>query len=173
MSMKSVLILILPRAGAKYHKKWKALFHGLMIDWSAPEDSVSHGLCKQRWGDCQRWVKREKVPMETALKRPTTLLDMSYDKFFISIRWHRHTPFSKYYFIISDSFKMKSSSTWVIHASLCEGPILYFYVESVNLFLYFFNNHLSCCDPTIYMLIYSIMSFILPCLVQKFLSQRI
>ena len=57
-----------------------------MIDWSAPEDSVSHGLCKQRWGEVPMMWKREKVSMETALKRPTTLLDMGHDKFFIASR---------------------------------------------------------------------------------------
>jgi hypothetical protein len=41
--------------------------------------------------------ENENVPMETALKRLKTLLDMSYDKFFIAICCNRHTPFSKLY----------------------------------------------------------------------------
>ena len=37
----------------------------------------------------------------------------------------------------------KRSSTWLIPASLCEGPFFYFYVESVFLFLlYPSSNHL-------------------------------
>jgi hypothetical protein len=37
---------------------------------------------------------------------------------------------SKYIYNISIAFQIKSSSTWVIPASLCEGPFFYFYVES-------------------------------------------
>ena len=55
-----------------------------------------------------------------------------------------------------------------IPASLCEGYIFLLYAESVNLFPYVSSKHLSCCDPTIYLLIYSTMSFILPCLAQCF-----
>ena len=57
-----------------------------MIDCSAPEDWVSHGLCKKRWGEVPTIRKKEKVLMETALKSLKTLLDMGYDKFFIAIR---------------------------------------------------------------------------------------
>ena len=40
-------------------------------------------------------------------------------------------PLSKFYiFNTSIAFKIKSSSTWVISTSLCEGPFFYFYVES-------------------------------------------
>ena len=51
-----------------------------MIYWSAPEDSVSHGLCKKRWGEVPTIRKKRKVLMETALKSLKTLLDVSYDK---------------------------------------------------------------------------------------------
>ena len=37
--------------------------------------------------------------------------------------------------------KIKSSSTWLIPASLCEGPFFYFYVESVFLFLLIFSSN--------------------------------
>ena len=56
----------------------------------------------------------------------------------------------------------------LIPASLCEGPIFYFHVESVNLFPSISSKHLSCCDSTIYMLIFSIMSFMFPCVAQSF-----
>jgi hypothetical protein len=46
--------------------------------------------------------------------------------------------------------------------------LFYFYVESVNLFISISSKHLSCCDPTIHMLIYSIMYFIFFCLAQCF-----
>ena len=35
------------------------------------------------------------------------------------------------------------------------------------------SKQLSCCDPTIYIVIYLIMSFILPCLVQNFIWMNI
>ena len=45
-------------------------------------------------------------------------------------RWH-DLHLSKYLFNTSIAlFKIKSSSTWLIPASLCEGPFFYFYVES-------------------------------------------
>ena len=44
-----------------------------------------------------------------------------------------------------------------IHASLCEGPIFYFLVESINLFLSISSKYLSCCVSFIHMMIYSIM----------------
>ena len=91
------------------------------------------------------------------------------DKSFDVIRWHRHTPLSKLHFHISDSIKTKSSSTWVIRASLCEGPIFYFYVESVNLFPSIISKHLSCCDPIIYVCwCIRSLSFIFPCVAQCF-----
>ena len=72
-------------------------------------------------------------------------------------------------FYTSDRFKIKSSSTWVVTASLCEGPIFYFYVESVNLFPSISSKHLSCCDPTIYVCWYiRSLYFIFPCLAQWF-----
>ena len=47
-----------------------------------------------------------------------------------------------------------------IPASLCEGPIFYFLVESVNLFLSISSKYLSCCVSIIHMMIYSIMFLI-------------
>ena len=44
-----------------------------------------------------------------------------------------------------------------IPASLCEGPIFYFLVESVNLFPSTSASILSCCVSFIHMMIYSIM----------------
>ena len=41
--------------------------------------------------------------------------------------------------------------------SLCEGPIFYFLVESVNLFPSISASILSCCVSFIHMIIYSIM----------------
>ena len=57
----------------------------------------------------------------------------------------------------------------LIPASLCEGPFFYFYVESVNLFPSISSKHLSCCDPTfLYVDLFNHVSFILPCLAQRF-----
>ena len=45
-----------------------------------------------------------------------------------AIRWHDiHTSQNK---LFNPLIQIKSSSTWLIHASLCEGPFFYFNVES-------------------------------------------
>ena len=44
-----------------------------------------------------------------------------------------------------------------IPAFFCEGPIFYFLVESVNLFICISSKYLSCCVSFIHMMIYSIM----------------
>ena len=44
-----------------------------------------------------------------------------------------------------------------IPTSLCEGPIFYFLVKSVNLFLSILSKHLSYCDAITHMMIYSIV----------------
>ena len=44
-----------------------------------------------------------------------------------------------------------------IPASLCEGPLFYFLVESINLFPSISASILSCCVSFIHMLIHSIM----------------
>ena len=51
---------------------------------------------------------------------------------------------SNIYFYVSICLqKLKSSSTWLISASLCEGPFFYFYVESVFLSnLYLSSKHI-------------------------------
>ena len=53
--------------------------------WSAPEDSVSHGLCKKGGGSANNKEKR-KVLMETSLKSLIVLLGMGHIKFFITFR---------------------------------------------------------------------------------------
>ena len=55
-------------------------------------------------------------------------------------RWHN--CISQNIFISICIFKIKSSSTWLIHASLCEGPFFYFYVESSK-FMHQLREH-SC-----------------------------
>ena len=79
-----------------------------------------------------------------------------------------HHP-QKLHFHTSVSIKAKSSSTWVISSSLCEGPIFYIYVESVNLFPSISSKHLSCCDPIIYVCWYiQALPFVFPCVAQCF-----
>ena len=59
----------------------------------------------------------------------------------LCIRWWKHA----YLKIILLLFlkKLKSSSTWLISASLCEWPLFYFYVESVFLSkLYISSKHI-------------------------------
>jgi hypothetical protein len=55
-----------------------------------------------------------------------------------------------------------------LYFPLRRAYLFYFYVESVNLFLCISSKHLSCYDPTIHTLIYSIMSFMFFCLAQYF-----
>ena len=66
------------------------------------------------------------------------------DRSFDTSHWHRHTYLSKYIFNTSVLCKIKSSSTWVIPASLCAGPFFYFYVESSpSTFMHLLREH-SC-----------------------------
>ena len=56
---------------------------------------------------------------------------IKHERTFDAIRWHRHTPLSKFILYSLYVFKnLKSSSTWFIPPSLCEGPFFYFHVES-------------------------------------------
>ena len=56
----------------------------------------------------------------------------------------------KYFFNTSiELFKIKSSSTWLIPASLCEGPFFYFYVEAPSSkFMHRLREH--SCHPLCY-----------------------
>ena len=131
-----------------------------MIDWSAPEDSIIHGLRKKRWVEVLTIWKRGKCqwkPLSKDWKPCLTWAMISFSLPLFDIDIHHS---QNYIFNTSDLFKMKSSSTWVIPASLCEGPIFYFYVESVNLFPSVSSKHLSCCDQTIYMLFTTDLSWI-------------
>ena len=55
------------------------------------------------------------------------LTSMEDNKNSVAIRWQKQPPLKTSFSLI---FKIKSSSTWLISASLCEGPFFYFYVES-------------------------------------------
>ena len=66
------------------------------------------------------------------------------DKSFNTIHWHRHTPLSKLYFQYLCFIKIKSSSTWVIPASLCEWPFFYFYIESLSSYFVHQLREYSC-----------------------------
>ena len=86
-----------------------------------------------------------------------------------TIRWQQQTSLKTLFLYSLYDFKnLKALAYDLIPASLCEGPLFNFYVESVNLFPSISSKHLSCCDSIIYMLIFAIMSFMFPCLAQRF-----
>jgi hypothetical protein len=93
--------------------------------WQAPEDSVSHGLCKKRLGGVSLYKYKY---LGTALtwvvwKIASTLLPVVDKSNHLSKQAYSIKHFSLFY-------KIKSSSTCLIPASLCEGPFFYFNVES-------------------------------------------
>jgi hypothetical protein len=89
-----------------------------------PMESVSHGLWKEKWGGVPSFIKEH----QHANHSPKNLLCMEDSKNPIASRWQRQSPL-KTNFYLSD-LQMKSCSTYLITASLCEGPFFYFYVES-------------------------------------------
>jgi hypothetical protein len=88
-----------------------------------PMESVSHGLWKEKWGGVPSFIKEHKNA-NLSLKN---LLSMEDSKNPIANRWQEQPPLKIIFFSI---LQMKSSSTCLITASLCEGPFFYFYVES-------------------------------------------
>jgi hypothetical protein len=84
-------------------------------------ESVSHSLWKEkRWGWVPSFIKGHKSA-NLSLKN-LLYFCMEDSKNPIASRWQRQLPLSV--------LQMKSSSTCLITASLCEGPFFYFYVES-------------------------------------------
>jgi hypothetical protein len=66
------------------------------------------------------------MPLTTILNRSHMFI-MEDSKNFVASRWQEQPPLKTIFISV---LQMKSSSTWLIHAPLCEGPIFYFYVES-------------------------------------------
>jgi hypothetical protein len=58
----------------------------------------------------------------------------------IASRWQRQPPLKINFYL--SILQMKSSSTCLITASLCEGPFFYFYVESLpSTFMHRLREH--------------------------------
>jgi hypothetical protein len=102
-----------------------------------PMESVSHGLWKEKWGGVPSFIKEHKcanISLKSCLvwkivRIPLSVVD-------------KNNHFSKQFFI--SVLQMKSSSTCLIIASLCEGPFFYFYVESPPCtFMHYLREH-SC-----------------------------
>jgi hypothetical protein len=89
-----------------------------------PMESVSHGLWKEKWGGVPSFIK-EHQSANLSLKN---LLCMEDSKNPIASRWQKQPPLKTNFYL--SVLQMKSSSTCLITASLCEGPLFYFYVES-------------------------------------------
>jgi hypothetical protein len=92
-----------------------------------PMESVSHGLSKEkRWGGVPSFIKEHKSAnlsrknllhfLWKIVRTPLPVVDKG-----------NHLSKQKIYLSV---LQMKSSSTYVIPASLYEGPFFYFYVES-------------------------------------------
>jgi hypothetical protein len=89
-----------------------------------PMKSVSHGLWKEKWEGVPSFIKEHKSA-NLSLK---ILLSMEDSKNPIASRWQEQPPFKRNFYL--SVLQLKSSSTCLINASLCEGPLFYFYVES-------------------------------------------
>jgi hypothetical protein len=90
-----------------------------------PMESVSHGLWKEKVGRSANLYKR--APKCQSLSR-NLIFCMEDSKNRIASRWQRQPPLKTNFYL--SVLQMKSSSTCLIPASLCEGPLFYFYVES-------------------------------------------
>jgi hypothetical protein len=89
-----------------------------------PMESVSHGLWKEKWGGVPSFIK-EHQSVNLSLKN---LLCMEDSKNPIASRWQEQPPLKTNFYL--SVLQIKSSSTCLITASLCEGPFFYCYVES-------------------------------------------
>jgi hypothetical protein len=89
-----------------------------------PMESVSHGLWKEKWGGVPSFIK-EHQSANLSLKN---LLFMEDSKNPIASRWQRTPPLKTNFYL--SVLQMKSSNTCLITASLYEGHLFYFYVES-------------------------------------------
>jgi hypothetical protein len=88
-----------------------------------PMESVNHGLWKEKWGGVPSFIKEQKsanlsLKIFLVWKIVRTLLPVV----------DKNNHLSKQIFV--SILQMKSSSTCLITASLCEGAFFYFYVES-------------------------------------------
>jgi hypothetical protein len=89
-----------------------------------PMESVSHGLLKEKWWGVPSFIK-EHQSANLSLKN---LLCMEDSKNPIASHWHEQPPLKTNFYL--SVLQMKSSSTCLITASLCEGTFFYFYAES-------------------------------------------
>jgi hypothetical protein len=76
--------------------------------WQAPEDSVSHGLWKERWGGVPKFIKEHVNANFQILGTALNLFSMKDNKNPIAIRWQEQPP-PKTIFI--SVLQIKSSST--------------------------------------------------------------
>jgi hypothetical protein len=106
-----------------------------------PMESVSHGLWKEkRWGGVPSFIKEHKSA-NLYLKNLLHFC-MEDSKNPIASRWQRQPPLKTNFYL--SVLQMKSSSTCLITASLCEGSFFYFYVESSpSIFMHSLREH-SC-----------------------------
>jgi hypothetical protein len=93
---------------------------------------------RKRWGGVPSFIK-EHQSANLSLKN---LLCMDDSKNPITSHWQRQPPLKTNFYL--SVLQMKSSSTCLITASLCEGPLFYFFVESPpSTFMYRLREH-SC-----------------------------
>jgi hypothetical protein len=106
-----------------------------------PMESVSHGLWKEkRWKGVPSFIK-EHQSANPSLKNLLTFC-MEDSKNPIASRWQRQPPLKIQFYLTV--LQMKSSSTCLITAFLCEWPFFYFYVESPpSTFMHHLREH-SC-----------------------------
>jgi hypothetical protein len=88
-------------------------------------ESVSHGLWKEKWGGVPSFIK-EHQSANLSLSQKLAFMEDSKNP--IASRWQRQPPLKTNFYL--SVIQMKSSSTCLITASLCKGPLFYFNVES-------------------------------------------
>jgi hypothetical protein len=96
-------------------------------DGGHPMESVRHGLWKEKWGGVPNYKRAQLCQLIKHLGTALTCLVWKMARTLLLVV-DKDNHLSKQTFI--SVLQMKSSSTCLIPASLYEGSILYFYVES-------------------------------------------
>jgi hypothetical protein len=122
-----------------FNSKKKALLHGMWKLVGTRWNRLAMVCERKRWGGVLNFIKEHQ---SANLSLKNLLFCMEDRKNPIASRWQRQPPLKTNFYL--SVLQMKSSSTCLITASLCEGPFFYFYVESPpSTFLHHLREH-SC-----------------------------
>jgi hypothetical protein len=97
----------------------------LHVWWSLSWNQLAMVWERKGRKECQA-IKEHQCANKSTSRNCSHLFGMEDIKNSVASRWQKQPPLKTTF---TSVLQMKSSSTCLIHASLCEGPIFYFYVE--------------------------------------------